>query len=171
MVFVKVSIHNANHQKVRFDHVDPPDPNSYRPIAVGLVRAHSIARPWVPISSPIDTYGLSLAIFELIYLAPKALLFTCSSLCPFDPDTMTNTALKLPLRRAAKTAGFMCVENLPLRWTWMAGFIFQLGYNQVHESSKRSLNHHDAQGGEMCDCKTYRLRLTIFWNGLQFWKL
>ena len=49
-------------------------------------------------SLPIDTYGLSVTVFELFSWLQKRF---CPFARPTDPDMMTNTALKLPLRRAA----------------------------------------------------------------------
>ena len=49
--------------------------------------AHSIARPWVLSSSPIETYGLSLTVFELSGWLQKRFR-------PSDLETMTNTVLE-----------------------------------------------------------------------------
>ena len=49
--------------------------------------SHSVALPCVPISSPINTYGPSLTVFELFRWLQKRFH-------PPAPDTMANTALE-----------------------------------------------------------------------------
>ena len=65
---------------------DPPVWGVRREVDRGW--AHSIAHPWVPISSPL-THIVYLVPF-LSYLAGSKSVSTR----PSDPDTMTNTALK-----------------------------------------------------------------------------
>ena len=54
----------------------------------GQGRVHSIARPWVPIGSPLP---------HMVYLLPFTSYLAGSksvSVLPSDPDTMTNTTLE-----------------------------------------------------------------------------
>ena len=53
--------------------------------------AHSIARTWVPVSSPLTHMVYLLPFLILSYLAGSKSVSAC---CPYDVNTMTNTALE-----------------------------------------------------------------------------
>ena len=67
----------------------------------GLGWPHLVARPCIPVSSPIDTYGLSLTVFS--YVAR-----------PSDSDTMTNTALEAIVSSSGKNS----IPPFLIWWLW-----------------------------------------------------
>ena len=67
--------------------------------------AYSIARPWVPISSPL-THMVYLLLF-VGYLAGSKKRFRASEhFRTSDPDTMTNTAQEATASSSCKTGDF-----------------------------------------------------------------
>ena len=73
--------------------------------------ANSIARPWVPIGSPL-THMVYLLPF-LSYLACSKSVSACPSARPSDPDTTTNAALEA----IASSSGKNEASHLRNAWT------------------------------------------------------
>ena len=90
-----------------------------QPLSLGVREgrgwAHSIARPWVPISSPLT--HLSLIVFELFgwlqkHLRPPAGPPVRPSARPSDPDTMTSTALEATASSSGTNGSHCSVAQL-----------------------------------------------------------
>ena len=77
-----------------------------RPLCLGyfweLWWAHSVARPWAPISAPLTYVVYLLPFFS--YLAGAKSLSARPSAHPSDPDAMTNTALEAIASSSGKNA-------------------------------------------------------------------